>query len=46
MGVQSLPWRWHFLSTLSKAGEGINTETCGVDDVFPPDDLSSGLKAQ
>ena len=25
-----------------KAGRGIGAETCGVDDVFPPDDLGSG----
>ena len=26
-----------------KTGRGISTETCGLDDVFPPDDLGSGL---
>ena len=25
-----------------KAGRGISAETCGLDDVFPPDDLGSG----
>ena len=25
-----------------KAGRGRSAETCGLDDVFPPDDLGSG----
>ena len=33
VGVWSLPWRWHILS--------IPLTTCGLDDVFPPDDLCS-----
>ena len=37
-----LPWRWHILSIPLKAGQGISTETHGLDDVFPPDDLGSG----
>ena len=42
MGVYLLPWRWHILSIpLLKAGRGISAETCGTDDVFPPDDLCS-----
>ena len=28
------------------AGRGISAETCGLDDVFPPDDLSSGPYTQ
>ena len=35
----------HGASTSSiplKAGRGISAETCGLDDVFPPDDLGSG----
>ena len=40
-GVWSLPWRWHILSILLTAGRGISAETCGLDDVFPPDDLCS-----
>ena len=35
-------WRWHILSIPLKAGRGISAETCGLDDVFPPDDLGSG----
>ena len=30
------------LSIPLKAGRGISAETCGLDDVFPPDDLGSG----
>ena len=30
------------LSIPLDAGQGISTETCGLDDVFPPDDLGSG----
>ena len=37
--VWLLPWRWHILSIVLIAGRGINAETCGLDDVFPPDDL-------
>ena len=46
MGVESLPWRWHILSTILLTGRGISDETCVLDDVFPPDDLSSGLGTQ
>ena len=42
MGVLLLLWRWHILSIPLKAGRGIGAETCGLDDVFPPDDLGSG----
>ena len=34
--------RWHILSIPLKAGRGISAETCGLDDVLPPDDLGSG----
>ena len=30
------------VSSQLKAGRGISTETCGLEDVFPPDDLGSG----
>ena len=36
--VWLLPRRWHILSILSIAGRGIIAETCGLDDVCPPDD--------
>ena len=45
MGVWSLPWRWHILSIPLTTGRGISAETCGLDDVFPPDDLGSRPKA-
>ena len=41
MGVWSLPWRWHILSIPLTTGRGTSAETCGLDDVFPPDDLGS-----
>ena len=37
-----LPWRWYILSIPLKAGRGTSAETCGLGDVFPPDDLGSG----
>ena len=37
--VWSLPWRWHILSIPLTAGRGTGAETCGLDDVFPHDDL-------
>ena len=40
VGVWSLPWRWHILSIPLTTGRGTSTETCGLDDVFPPDDPS------
>ena len=39
--VWSLPWRWHILSIPLTTGRGTGAETCGFDDVFPPDDLCS-----
>ena len=43
-GVWLLPWRWHILSCLLIAGRGIRAEICGLDDVFPPDELCSRLE--
>ena len=37
-----LPWRWQILSIQLEAGWGKSAETCGLDDVFPSDDLGSG----
>ena len=45
MGVWSLPWRWHILSIPLTTGRGTSAETCGLDDVFPPDDLGSRPEA-
>ena len=41
VGVWSLPWRWLILSIPLTTGRGTGAETCGLDDVFPPDDLCS-----
>ena len=45
VGVWSLPWRWHTLSIPLTTGRGTSAETCGLDDVFPPDDLGSRPEA-
>ena len=45
VGVWSLPWRWHILSIPLTTGRGTGAETCGLDDVFPPDDLCSRPEA-
>ena len=45
VGVWSLPWRWHILSIPLTTGRGTSAETCGLDDVFPPDDLGSHPEA-
>ena len=45
MGVWSLPRRWHILSIPLTTGRGTSAETCGLDDVFPPDDLGSRPEA-
>ena len=45
VGVLSLPWRWHILSIPLTTGRGTSAETCGLDDVFPPDDLGSRSEA-
>ena len=44
-GVWSLPWRWHILSIPLTTGRGTSAETCGLDDVFPADDLGSRPEA-
>ena len=41
VGVWSLPWRWHILSVPLTTGRGTGAETCGLGDVFSPDDLCS-----
>ena len=43
--LRSLPWRWHILSIPLTTGRGTSAETCGLDDVFPPDDLGSRPEA-
>ena len=45
VGVWSHPWRWHILSIPLTTGRGTGAKTCGLDDVFPPDDLCSRPKA-
>ena len=45
VGVWSLPWRWHILSIPLTTGRGTGAETCGLDDVFHPDDLCSRPEA-
>ena len=45
VGVWSLPWRWHILSIPLTTGRGTSAEACGLDDVFPPDDLGSRPEA-
>ena len=44
-GGWEFPWRWHILSIPLTTGRGTGAETCGLDDVFPPDDLCSRLEA-
>ena len=45
VGVWPLPWHWHILSIPLTTGRGTGAETCGLDDVFPPDDLCSRPEA-
>ena len=45
VGVWLLPWRWHILSSPLTTGRGTGAETCGLDDVLPPDDLCSHPEA-
>ena len=45
VGVWSLPWRWHILSIPLTTGRRTGAETCGLDDVFPPEDLCSRPEA-
>ena len=40
------PMALAILSILLEAGRGVNAETCRLDDVFSPDDLSSGSESQ
>ena len=44
VGVWSLPWRWHILTIPLATGRGTSADTCGLDDVFPPDDFGSVQK--
>ena len=41
-GIWLLPCRWHIPSVPLEACRWISAETCGLDDVSPPDDLGSG----
>ena len=45
VGIWLLPWPWHILSIPLTAGRGTGAKTCGLDDVFPPDDLCSRPEA-
>ena len=45
VSVWSLPWRWHIISIPLTTDRGTGAETCGLDDVFPPDDLCSRPEA-
>ena len=53
-GFSTRTWRLEYnfshgagtLSSVLEAGRGVSTETCGLDDVFPPDDLGSGPYTQ
>ena len=44
VGVWSPSGRWHSLSIPLTKGRRTDAETCGLDDVFPPDDLCSRLE--
>ena len=44
-GIWSLPSRWHILSIPLTTCRGTGAKTCGLDDVFPPDDLCSSPEA-
>ena len=47
MGVSLFPWGWHILSnSCFEAGRGISAETCGLNVVFPPDDIGSCPRTQ
>ena len=43
--VWSFPWPWHIFSIPLTAGRGTGAETCGLDNVFPSDDLCSRPEA-
>ena len=38
-------WHWHILSIPLTTGRGTSAESCGLDDVFPPDDIGSRPEA-
>ena len=44
VGSLSLPWRLRILPIQLEAGRGISVRTCGLDDVFPPNDFGHGLE--
>ena len=46
MGVYLLLWCWRILSIPLEAGRRISAATCGLGDVFPPDDLRFNLYYQ
>ena len=46
VGCELLPWYWHIVPFLLETGWTKSTETCDLDDVFPSDDLGSGLEVQ
>ena len=39
---QLLAWRWYIPSIPLEAGHGTSAQTCGLNDMFPPDDFVSG----
>ena len=41
MVIDSLLWRWHIISIALESGRGISSETCRLDDVPTPNDLTS-----
>ena len=43
--VWSLPWHWHILFIPLTKGWATVAETCGLDDMLPPDDLCSRPEA-
>ena len=45
VGVWSPPWRWHILAIPLTTGRATGAETCGLDDVFPPDGICSHPEA-
>ena len=46
MSVYLLPQHWHILSIPLEAGRGMSAETCGLDDLFPSDDIGSNPYTQ
>ena len=45
VGLEQEDGRWHIISIPWTTGRGTGAETCGLDDVFPPDDLCSRPEA-